>query len=161
MFVRGPGRLPRLALEAVFAALCPVAGRVGLDSAAVPTLVKIGIAELALGALSGWLVVMTLEKPEWLRARGVKQLPRLRQAHLDWIMMGTILTAVGAAVPDIPDLIAVPLVFGALVNPSLFVPPAFWPDISKRMPYRVLSVISFVAMSGSLTALAVHVITSG
>jgi hypothetical protein len=139
----------------------PGVSRPGLDSAAVPTLVKIGIAELALGALAGWLVVMTLEKPEWLREHGVKQAPRLRQAHLDWIMMGTILTAVGASVPDIPDAIAVPVVFGALVNPTLFFPLAFWPDVSKRMPYRVLSVISFLAVSGGLTALAVHVIASG
>lgn len=127
----------------------------------MPFLVKVGVAELALGALSGWVVVLTTEKPEWLRAHGVKQIPRLRQAHLDWIMMGTILTAVGAAVRDIPDVIAGLVVFGALVNPTLFVPLAFSTEMSKRAPYRALSVVSFLAMSGGLTALAVHVIATG
>ena len=127
----------------------------------MPFLVKVGVAELALGALSGWFVVLSLENPDWLRRRGVKQIPRIRQAHLDWIMMGTILVAIGAAVRDIPDWIAGLVVFGALVNPTLFVPLAFSPGMSERTAYRALSVVSFSAMGGGLTALAVHVIGSG
>ena len=44
-------------------------------------------------------------------------------------MMGLILIGVGLAVPDLPTAIAVALVFGTAVNPFLFLPLAFDPDI--------------------------------
>jgi len=125
----------------------------------MPFLVKAGLVELALGGLSGWLVVITLERPEWLRRARVQHPPRLRQAHLDWIMMGTILVAVGAAVPGIPDVIAALVVFGAYVNPALFLPLAFDADTAGRAAFRALTAVSFLAMSGGLTALAVHGLT--
>jgi len=125
----------------------------------MPFLVKAGLVELALGGLSGWLVVMTLERPDWLRRAHVRHPPRLRQAHLDWIMMGTILVAAGAAVPGIPDTIAALVVFGAYVNPALFVPLAFDAGTAQRLSFRVLTVVSFLAMSGGLTTLAVHGLT--
>jgi hypothetical protein len=69
--------------------------------------------------------------------------------------MGLILIAVGLAVPDLPTVIAAALVFGTLVNPFLFVPLAFDPDIEKRLWYRVLAVVSFLAVSGGLVAAAI------
>ena len=51
-------------------------------------------------------------------------------------MMGLILIGVGLAVPDLPTAIAVALVFGTVVNPFLFVPLAFDPDVEKRLWYR-------------------------
>ncbi len=47
-------------------------------------------------------------------------------------MMGLILIGVGLAVPDLPTAIAIALVFGTFVNPFLFVPLAFDPDVEKR-----------------------------
>ncbi len=94
--------------------------------------VQIGLIELALGGLLGWAMVVREEKPEWLARIGVVAPQRIRQVHLDYVMMGLILIAVGLAVPDLPTTIAVALVFGTAVNPFLFVPLAFDPDVEKR-----------------------------
>jgi Cu/Ag efflux pump CusA len=69
--------------------------------------------------------------------------------------MGLILIGVGLAVPDLPKAVAVALVFGTIVNPFLFVPLAFQPDIEKRLWYRTLAVVSFVGMSGGLVVAAI------
>jgi hypothetical protein len=117
--------------------------------------VRIGLVELALGGLLGWGMVVRDEKPEWLKRIGVVAPHRVRQVHLDYVMMGLILIGVGLAVPDLPTGIAVALVFGTAVNPLLFVPLAFDPELQTRTWYRALAVISFVALSGSLVATAV------
>lgn len=117
--------------------------------------VRIGLIELALGGLLGWAMVVRDERPEWLRRIGVVAPQRIRQVHLDYVMMGLILIGVGLAVPDLPTAVAAALVFGTFVNPFLFVPLAFNPDAEKRLWYRALAVISFVAMSGSLVVAAV------
>jgi hypothetical protein len=118
-------------------------------------LVQIGLIELALGGLLGWAMVVKDEKPEWLRQIGVVAPHRIRQVHLDYVMMGLILIGVGLAVPDLPTAIAIALVFGTLVNPFLFVPLAFDPDVESRTWYRTLAVISFVSVSGGLVAAAI------
>lgn len=117
--------------------------------------VRIGLIELAIGGLLGWAMVVRDERPDWLRRIGVVAPQRIRQVHLDYVMMGLILIAVGLAVPDLPTAVAVALVFGTFVNPFLFVPLAFEPDAEKRLWYRALAVISFVAMSGSLVVAAI------
>jgi hydroxylaminobenzene mutase len=117
--------------------------------------VRIGLVELAIGGLLGWAMVVRDERPEWLRRIGVVAPQRIRQVHLDYVMMGLILIAVGLAVPDLPTAVAAALVFGTFVNPFLFVPLAFNPDAEKRLWYRVIAVVSFVAMSGSLVVAAI------
>jgi len=121
----------------------------------VSTLVKIGLCELAVAGLFGWLIVIRLERPQWLTRAGVQSPRRLMQAHLDFVMMGLILVAVGVALPGLSRWITIPLGFGALVNPSLFLPLAFDEDVAKRMPYRAVTLASFIAMSGSLVAAAI------
>ena len=86
------------------------------------TLAKVGLCELAVAGLMGWAIVVRLERPDLLTRAGVKSPRRLLQAHLDYVMMGLILVAVGLALPGIPDWIAAALIFGTLVNPSLFLP---------------------------------------
>lgn len=117
--------------------------------------VRIGLVELALGGLLGWAMVVRDERPEWLRRIGVVAPQRIRQVHLDYVMMGLILIAVGLAVPDLPTGVAAALVFGTFVNPFLFVPLAFDPDAEKRAWYRVLATVSFIAVSGGLVAAAI------
>lgn len=80
---------------------------------------------------------------------------RIRQVHLDYVMMGLILIGVGLAVPDLPTAIGVALVFGTLINPFLFVPLAFDPEVEGHVWYRVLAVVSFLGVSGGLVAAAV------
>jgi hydroxylaminobenzene mutase len=117
--------------------------------------VRIGLVELALGGLLGWAMVIRAEKSEWLARIGVVAPQRIRQVHLDYVMMGLILIGVGLAVPDLPTVIAAALVFGTAVNPFLFVPLAFDPDIDKRLWYRTLAVVSFLGVSGGLVAAAI------
>jgi hypothetical protein len=117
--------------------------------------VRIGLVELALGGLLGWAMVVREEKPEWLRRVGVVAPHRIRQVHLDYVMMGLILIAVGLAVPDLPPGIAAALVFGTAVNPFLFVPLAFDPEAERRLAYRALAVVSFLGVSGGLVVAAI------
>ncbi len=117
--------------------------------------IRIGLIELAIGGLLGWAMVIRDEKPDWLRRIGVIAPQRVRQVHLDYVMMGLILIGVGLAVPDLPTAIAAALVFGTLVNPFLFVPLAFAPDADKRAWYRALAVVSFIGVSGGLVAAAI------
>jgi hypothetical protein len=77
--------------------------------------VRIGLVELALGGLLGWAMVVRAEKSEWLTRIGVVAPQRIRQVHLDYVMMGLILIAVGLAVPDLPTGISGGLVAAAIV----------------------------------------------
>jgi uncharacterized membrane protein YphA (DoxX/SURF4 family) len=117
--------------------------------------VRIGLVELALGGLLGWAMVIRGERPQWLRRIGIVAPQRIRQVHLDYVMMGLILIGVGLAVPDLPRAVATALVFGTLVNPFLFVPLAFDPDVEKRAWYRALAVVSFLGVSGGLVIAAI------
>jgi hydroxylaminobenzene mutase len=121
----------------------------------VDWVVRIGLVELALGGLLGWGMVIREEKPGLLRRIGVVAPHRIRQVHLDYVMMGLILIGVGLAVPDLPTAIAVALVFGTAVNPFLFVPLAFDPKVEKQLWYRLLAVVSFVSVSGGLVVAAI------
>lgn len=118
-------------------------------------MIRVGLVELALGGLLGWAMVLRGERPDLLRRAGVVAPQRIRQVHLDYVMMGLILVGVGLAVPDLALPIAIPLVFGTIVNPFLFVPLAFDPEAEKRTWYRALAVVSFVAVSGGLVATAI------
>ena len=118
-------------------------------------LIRAGLIELALGGLLGWAMVVREERPEWLKRIGVVAPARIRQVHLDYVMMGLILIAVGLAIPSLPTAIGVALVFGTAVNPFLFVPLAFDPEVERRGWYRVLATVSFLAVSGGLLAAAI------
>jgi hypothetical protein len=120
---------------------------------------KAGAVELALGALSGWLVTASVDRPELLRRAGVKAMARVRQAHLDYIIMGVILIALGLAAPGLPRVWQVLLVVGAWVNPTLFVPLAFNPDVQRARPYRAVTLLSFLCMSAGTVAAAVYLLT--
>jgi hypothetical protein len=117
--------------------------------------IRIGLIELALGGLLGWAMVVREERPEWLRRIGIVAPQRIRQVHLDYVMMGLILIGVGLAIPDLSNAIAIPLVFGTIVNPFLFVPLAFDPEAEHRGWYRVLATVSFIGVSGGLVAAAI------
>ena len=117
--------------------------------------VQIGLVELALGGLLGWGMVVREESPEWLARIGIVAPHRIRQVHLDYVMMGLILIGVGLAVPGLPTAIAAALVFGTAVNPFLFVPLAFDPKVEKQLWYRLLAVVSFVGVSGGLVVAAI------
>jgi hydroxylaminobenzene mutase len=125
----------------------------------LPLLVKLGICELAVGVLSGWAMVAMVEKPEGLKRLGVRQLGRIRQTHLDLLMQGTILAAVGAAVPSIPTWIGTLLVLGAYVAPLTLGALAFRPDFQKDSTvYRGLNTTVLVGFTVGWVALAFSVL---
>ncbi len=119
-----------------------------------------GLVELAFGALSGWLMVIVVDQPERLTRAGVKAPGRIRQAHLDFILMGILLIAVGLAVPELATVWQVLLVASAWVNPAMFLPLAINPDVRQHAAYRGLALLSFLAMSAGTVAAAVTGLTS-
>ncbi len=118
-------------------------------------LLQIGLIEIAIGALLGWLMVIREQKPEWLKRIGMVRTHRILQIHLDFVLMGLILIAVGLVVGDPPPALQFMLIFGTVVNPLLFAPLAFDPDFDRKLWYRIFSVISFLAVSGGLVWAAV------
>jgi hypothetical protein len=118
-------------------------------------LVKLGICELAVAALSGWAMVAIVERPEALERVGFRHLGRIRQAHLDLLFMGTIVTVVGLAVHPIPTWVAILLVSGAFIQPLMFVPLAVRPDIGQKLAYRGLGGVLFSASSIAWISIAI------
>jgi hypothetical protein len=116
----------------------------------VDLLLQIGLIEIAIGAMLGWLMVIREQKPEWIKRIGIVRGHRILQIHLDFVLMGLILIAVGLVVPDPPAALQAVLIFGTFFNPLLFVPLAFDPEFDRKLWYRALSVVSFVAISGGL-----------
>lgn len=118
-------------------------------------MVQVGLAELAVGGLLGWAMVAQDQRPDLVKRAGVIAPHRIRQVHLDYVFMGLILIAVGLAIPSLSNWIAIPLVFGTLVNPFLFVPQAFSREVENRVWYRGLAIVSFLGVSGGLVAAAI------
>jgi hypothetical protein len=126
----------------------------------VPLLVKLGICELAAGVLSGWAMIAMVERPEALKRLGVRQLARIRQTHLDLLMQGTILAAIGAAVISVPTWIGVLLVLGAYVAPLTLGVLAFRPELQKdSLVYRGLNTAVLAGFTVAWVALAVTVLS--
>jgi hypothetical protein len=101
-----------------------------------------------------------VERPEGLRRLGVRQLGRIRQTHLDLLMQGTILAAIGAAVSSIPTWIGLLLVLGAYVAPLTLGILAFRPELQKdSIAYRGLNTAVLAGFTVAWVALAVTVIS--
>jgi hypothetical protein len=122
----------------------------------MPLLSQLGIYELAVGVLSGWLMVMTIEKPELLLRAGARHLGRIRQAHLDLLMQGVILIAVGFAVDPLPTWIGFLLVLGAFLAPLLLGVLAFDSELQKgSLLYRGVNTVVLVGFTIGWVALAI------
>lgn len=117
-------------------------------------LIQIGLIQLAVAAVTGWAVVVWRERPHWLERLRIVAPRRLLQLHLDYVMMGLILVAVGTVVPDLPGFLVAALIFGTTVNPLLFLPLAFG-RYDEKLPYRIVSVVSFLAVCVGLIGAAI------
>ena len=117
--------------------------------------VQVGLVLLAVGALMGWAVMLWVAFPDVLKRAGVRSPRRLLQAHIDYIVMGVILIAVGTALPDLATWNRVLLIAGTIVNPLLFLPLAWREDLSNALWYRAVTAASFSAMSAATVGAAV------
>jgi len=113
-------------------------------SAPPSSLVASGLAELAAGALSGWVYTLCRTQPETARKLGIRSTARIRQWHLDLAMLGTATVAAGMAVPDAPRSVRTALGIGAWTNAMLFLPLAFWPEADEHPVYVTAAGASFV-----------------
>src|SRR3954453_23162211 len=93
--------------------------------AGIDLLVVSGLAELAAGALSGWLYTLVITDRDRARSLGIKSGARARQFHLDRIALGGLTAMAGSAVPVLPRCVRWPLGVGAWTNASWFRPLAF------------------------------------
>ncbi|GAA1460303.1 hypothetical protein [Williamsia maris] len=118
-------------------------------------LILVGLWSIAVGAVSGFAVTLVVEKPDALRAIGLIHQRRVFQTHLDWIIMGILMVAVGAVASDTPDWALVLVVIGGIVNPLLFIPLGFNADIQKMIVYKAISGLSFVSLSTGLVVTAI------
>ena len=126
----------------------------------MPLLIKLGICELAVGVLSGWAMVAMVDKPEALKRLGVRQLARIRQTHLDFLMQGTILAVIGVAVASVPTWIGILLVIGAYVAPLTLGVLAFRPELQKgSIVYRGLDTAVLTGFTVAWVALAITVVS--
>jgi hydroxylaminobenzene mutase len=113
------------------------------------------MTSLALGAAAGWPVTLLAHAPGTARRLRIAEPRRLLQAHIDWIVMGVVLIAVGVAVPSVAGWAQVALLVGAVGNPLLFLPMAFvGSGVQQTLPFRAAAACSFAALSCSLVAIA-------
>jgi hypothetical protein len=117
-------------------------------------LVLSGLAELALGALTGWPYALAIADPDRMRALGIRSIPRLRQWHLDLIALGGLTVLAGTAVPDLPSRVKWPLGVGAWTNAMSFGVLAVRPELRDQPAYRVAVTGSFLAASSGFVGLA-------
>ena len=120
-------------------------------------LVKIGMVSIAVGAVSGYALALVVEHSPIFKRIGIRHPARIRQVHLDWIIMGTVLVAAGLAAPNLPAWVVVLVALGGIVNPLLFIPLAFRASAQQNLAYRVASGISFTALSTGLVSTAIIV----
>ena len=120
----------------------------------VDGLVVSGLTELALGALTGWPMALAVSRPHDLPKIGIRSPARLRQWHLDRIMLGTLTAAAPVLVPNPPRKVALPLAIGAWVNANAFGVLAFRPELKQHPVYKTGVAASFVSASWGFTGLA-------
>lgn len=126
-------------------------------------LIAAGAAEVALGALLGFPYSMLVD--DNARARRflgkiwMNNPRRLRQLHLDLIMMGTLLMVAGAALPDLPTATAWAIGVGGWSNALLFVPLMVNEKSQQQLWFRAVTAVSFVAVAGGWVGVAAYAIT--
>jgi hypothetical protein len=117
-------------------------------------MVVAGLTELAMGALTGWPMALAVSRPADLPRIGIRSGARLRQWHLDLIMLGSLTAAAPKLVPDPPRAVAIPLTVGAWTNANAFGVLAFRPHLKDHPVYKAAVIGSFVTTTWGFTGLA-------
>lgn len=114
------------------------------------------MAELALGALTGWPYAIAIADEERAMALGIRSRARMRQWHLDLIALGGLTVLAGTAMPGLSSRVAWPLGIGAWTNAMSFGVLTAWPQLHDHPAYRAGVVGSFLATSTGFVGLAVE-----
>lgn len=122
----------------------------------VDGLVVSGLAELALGALTGWAYALSITAPERAAAVGIRSRHRMRQWHLDLIALGGLTVLAGTALPGLPRRVAWPLGIGAWTNAMAFGVLTVRPALEQHPVYKAGVGASFVSASLGFVGLAVE-----
>jgi hypothetical protein len=120
----------------------------------VDGLVVSGLAELALGALTGWPYAVAIADPQRAKALGIRSTARMRQWHLDLIALGGLTVLAGTAMPDMPARVKWPLGVGAWTNAMSFGVLVAAPEAKDHPAYRVGVIGSFIATSTGFVGMA-------
>ncbi|WKG06387.1 hypothetical protein [Mycolicibacterium sp. HK-90] len=114
--------------------------------------VTAGVLELTAGVLTGWLMVAAGSEA-WRNRLRLADTRRIRQGHLELLMMGAILVALGAADLHLPAAATVLIISGSWIAPVLFFPLAWNPALGDCRPLNWLDRAGFVMLTvGYLTA---------
>ncbi|MEI4743333.1 hypothetical protein [Rhodococcus erythropolis] len=124
-------------------------------------LVLVGLISLALGAVSGFALLMAVDSPGKLRAVGIIVPGRIRQVHMDWIIMGVVMAVVGLAVPELSTWTVSLVMFGGIVNPATFIPMAFSKTVVTTKWFQTISYISFTSLSLGLILVVIEYLMAG
>jgi hypothetical protein len=117
-------------------------------------LVVSGLAELALGALTGWPYAIAIADPQRARSLGIRSTARMRQWHLDLIALGGLTVLAGTALPGMPARARWPLGIGAWTNAMSFGVLVVAPDAKDHPVYRAGVIGSFITTSTGFVGLA-------
>ena len=120
------------------------------------SLVACGLAEITLGALTGWPYAQAIADRDKARALGIQSTPRLRQWHLDLVALGGLSVLAGTAVPDMPRPVAWAIGVGGWTNANAFGVLVFRPDLHEHPGYRAAVGASFVMVTAGWTMLTAH-----
>jgi len=131
--------------------------RRGTDAPANRLLRASGMTELAVGALLGWPYSLAVSSPTKAARLGVRSADRLRQAHLDFVLMGALSVLDSFAVPGVPGQVAGLAVAGTWLNPGVFLVLAARPNAAERAGFRAAIGGSFAAATAARVAAAVIV----
>lgn len=129
-------------------------GRRARDEAPIDGLVLSGLAELALGALTGWPYAIAIADPARARSLGIRSTARMRQWHLDLIALGGLTVLAGTAIPEMPARVKWPLGIGAWTNAMSFGVLVAAPELKDHPVYRAGVIGSFIATSGGFLGMA-------
>jgi hypothetical protein len=125
---------------------------------AAEALVVAGASEIALGAVLGFPYAVAVEgsatSRSILASLRIRHPRRLRQLHLDLIVMGALLMAAGGAIPAMPVPVALAIGIGGWTNALLFAPLMFDERRQQAAWFRAVTVASFVAVAGGWVATA-------
>ncbi|HEY1449963.1 MAG TPA: hypothetical protein VGF47_03355 [Solirubrobacteraceae bacterium] len=133
---------------------CASRSKTSASERAIDGLVVSGLAELALGALTGWPYALAIADPQRAKALGIRSTARMRQWHLDLIALGGLTVLAGTALPGMPARVRWPLGVGAWTNAMSFGVLVVDPELKDHPAYRAGVIGSFIATSTGFAGMA-------